>query len=77
MNELTIWFKEGASDGDVINLDVVDVVCQQGFLVAFLPEEDGIHISNAYNISQIDSWRFVQYPKGEDGKDDEGDIEEQ
>ena len=73
MNELTIWFKEGASDGDVINLDVVDVVCQQGFLVAFLPEEeDGTHISNAY--SQIDSWRFVQYPKGED---DEGDIEEQ
>ena len=75
MNNLTIWFKEGASDLDVLSIDVVDVVCQQGFLVAFLPEEeDGTHISNAYNISQIDSWQFVQYPKGED---DEGDIEEQ
>lgn len=71
MNELTIWFKDGAQDGDVVHLYVLDVVVQQGFLVAFLPEdEEGNHISNAYNIGLIDSWRFVQVKKGdEDGEE--------
>ena len=71
MNELTIWFKDGAADGDLVNLDVMDVIVQQGFLVAFLPEdEEGNHITNAYNIDNIDSWRFVQVPKGDkDGEE--------
>lgn len=71
MNELTIWFKDGAADGDCVYLDVMDVIVQQGFLVAFLPEdEQGNHITNAYNISNIDSWKFVQVPKGdEDGEE--------
>ena len=70
MNKLTIWFKANALDfneGDPLFIDVMDVVLQQGFLVAFLPEdENGNHITNAYNIECIDSWQFVQVPKGEE-----------
>lgn len=76
MNELRIWFKEGAADGEVLDMDVVDVVVNQGFLVAFMPEnENGDHTTNAYNIGCIDSWQFIQHPK-EGENEDEGVSEE-
>lgn len=70
MNKLTVWFKVNAfdfNDGEPLFIDCVDVVVQQGFLVAFLPEdENGNHITNAYNIDCIDSWQFTQVKQGED-----------
>ena len=78
MNKLTIWFKDIALDydGEPLSIDVIDVVVQQGFLVAFLPEdENGNHTTNAYNIGCIDSWQFIQASKGEE--DGEESISEE
>ena len=84
MKKLTIWFKEDALDyasngtGELC-VDCIDVIVQQGFLVAFLPEDKfGNRVTNAYNIGCIDSWQFVQNAADEKGdkKKDEGVSEE-
>lgn len=64
MKKVTIYF----NDGDVIELDCMDMVINNGFLTVFIPEnEEGIKTVQAYNASQVESFTFEQMD--EEGED--------
>lgn len=65
MKEVTIYF----NDGDVINLECMDMVINNGFITVFIPEnEEGVKTVQAYNIANVESFTFEQ-------KDEEGEEE--
>ena len=64
MKKVTIYF----NDGDVIELDCMDMAINNGFITIFIPEnEEGVKTVQAYNIATVDSWTFEQ--KDEEGED--------
>lgn len=68
MKKVTIYF----NDGDVIELDCMDMAINNGFLTIFLPqqsigEKTTIKTVQAYNAAQVESWTFEQ--KDEKGED--------
>lgn len=63
MKKVTIYF----NDGDVIELDCMDMVINNGFLTVFIPEnEEGIKTVQAYNASQVESFTFEQTDEEEE-----------
>lgn len=63
MKQVTIYF----NDEDVVVLDCMDVVVNNGFLTVFMPEtEEGIKTVQAYNTATVESFTFEQ-------KDEEGE----
>ena len=63
MKEVTIYF----NDGDVINLECMDMVINNGFITVFIPEnEEGVKTVQAYNTATVESFTFEQ-------KDEEGE----
>jgi len=55
------------NDGDVIELECMDMAINNGFITIFIPEnEEGVKTVQAYNIATVDSWTFEQ-------KDEEGE----
>ena len=77
MNKLTIWFKPESMEGnDEQTFDCIDMSIQNGFLVVYLiPDFEDNKTVLGWNIDTIDSWRFIQFPKGDE--EDEGISEEQ
>lgn len=64
MKKVTIYF----NDGDVIELECMDMVINNGFLTVFIPEnEEGIKTVQAYNAAQVESFTFEQMD--EEGED--------
>ena len=64
MKKVTIYF----NDGDVIELDCMDMAINNGFLTVFIPEnEEGVKTVQAYNTRYVESWTFEQ--KDEKGED--------
>lgn len=65
MKEVTIYF----NDGDVMNLECMDMAINNGFITIFIPEnEEGVKTVQAYNVATVESWTFEQ-------KDEEGEEE--
>ena len=63
MKNVTINF----NDGDIIELECLDMVINNGFITVFIPEDSkGFKTVQAYNIATVDSWTFEQ-------KDGEGE----
>lgn len=63
MKEVSIYF----NDGDVMNLECMDMVINNGFITIFIPEnEEGVKTVQAYNIGAVESFTFEQ-------KDEEGE----
>ena len=63
MKKVTIYF----NDGDVIELECMDMAINNGFITVFIPEnEEGVKTVQAYNIATVESWTFEQ-------KDEEGE----
>lgn len=57
MKKVTIYF----NDGDVIELDCMDMVINNGFLTVFIPEnEEGVKTVQAFNAAQVESFTFEQ-----------------
>ena len=57
MKKVTIYF----NDGDVIDLDCLDMAINNGFITVFIPEhEEGVKTVQAYNVMQVESWTFEQ-----------------
>lgn len=64
MKQVTIYF----NDEDVVVLDCMDVVVNNGFLTVFMPEtEEGIKTVQAYNVASVESFTFEQ--KDEQGEE--------
>ena len=63
MKQVTIYF----NDGDVIELECMDMAMNNGFITVFIPEDSkGVKTVQAYNIATVESWTFEQ-------KDEEGE----
>ena len=57
MKKVTIYF----NDGDVIELDCMDMVINNGFLTVFIPEDaEGVKTVQAFNAAQVESFTFEQ-----------------
>lgn len=57
MKQITIYF----NDGDVIELECMDVAINNGFINVFIPEDSkGVKTVQAYNTSTVESWTFEQ-----------------
>lgn len=57
MKQVSIYF----NDEDVVVLDCMDVVVNNGFLTVFMPEtEEGIKTVQAYNVAGVESFTFEQ-----------------
>ena len=56
------------NDGDVIELECMDMVINNEFITVFIPEDSkGVKTVQAYNIATVDSWTFEQTDeKGEE-----------
>lgn len=64
MKKVTIYF----NDGDVIELECMDMAINNGFITVFIPEnEEGVKTVQAYNIATVESWTFEQ--KDEKGEE--------
>lgn len=62
MKTVTIDFK----DGDVLTIDCMDMVLNNGFVTVFIPEDEyGNKTVQAFNMSEVSSFEFVQ-PKEEE-----------
>lgn len=63
MKKVTIYF----NDGDVIELECIDMAINNGFITIFIPEnEEGIKTVQAYNSTYVDSWTFEQKDEEEE-----------
>ncbi len=63
MKQVTMYF----NDGDVIELECMDMAINNGFITVFIPEDSkGVKTVQAYNIATVESWTFEQ-------KDEEGE----
>ena len=63
MKQVTIYF----NDGDVIELECMDMAINNGFITVFIPEDSkGVKTVQAYKTTSVESWTFEQ-------KDEEGE----
>lgn len=63
MKKVTIYF----NDGDIIELDCMDMVINNGFLTVFIPEDsEGVKTVQAFNAAQVESFTFEQQDEKEE-----------
>lgn len=63
MKKVTIYF----NDGDVIELDCMDMAINNGFLTVFIPEDaEGVKTVQAFNAAQVESFTFEQQDEKEE-----------